>query len=246
MSDGPSAPVALVTGGALRIGAAITTTLHDAGFAVVVHCRRSRAEAEALVARLCLRRPGSAWVVEGDLATEDGPERIASACLALGGRCDLLVNNASSFFPTPLGHMDAEAWADLLGSNLRGPLFLAQALAEALRTARGAIVNLVDVHADRPLPGYPLYSVAKAGLAMATRSLALELAPEVRVNGVSPGAILWPEDPGWDERRAAMLSRIPLGRIGAPEDVARAVLYLARAPYVTGQLLAVDGGLALG
>ncbi|MEE4384588.1 MAG: pteridine reductase [Pseudomonadales bacterium] len=238
-------PVALVTGGARRVGAAIVRALHGAGHDVAVHHRHSAEAARALVDALCAERPGSAFALAADLAEADGPEVLAEALLAARGRCDVLVNNASAFFETPVGTFDAAAWDALLGSNLRGPLFLAQALAPALREARGAIVNLVDVHAWRPLPGYPVYATAKAGLLMATRSLALELAPRVRVNAVAPGAILWPEGEDWKTRREALLARVPLGRTGRPEDVADAVCFLARAPYVTGQVLAVDGGLSI-
>lgn len=239
-------PVALVTGGARRVGAAIVRALHGAGHDVAVHHRHSAEDARTLVDALCTERPGSAFALAADLAEDDGPADLAAALLAARGRCDVLVNNASAFFETPVGRFDAVAWDALVGSNLRGPLFLTQALAPALREAGGAIVNLVDVHAWRPLPGYPVYSAAKAGLLMATRSLALELAPEVRVNAVAPGAILWPEGEDWETRREALLARVPLGRTGRPEDVADAVCFLARTPYVTGQVLAVDGGLSIG
>ncbi len=239
------APVALVTGAARRVGAEIARTLHAAGSTVALHYRSASAEAQALADALNSERPGSAWTVRADLARDGEPEALVEAVLARHGRLDALVNNASSFFATPLGRIGLDAWNDLIGSNLKGPLFLSQAAAPALRAARGAIVNIVDIHADRPLRGYPLYSVAKAGLAGLTRALALELAPEVRVNGVAPGVIEWPEDPGQfpPAERAAILAATPLGRRGDASDIARTVRFLILdAPYVTGQIIAVDGG----
>lgn len=237
-------PVALVTGGAVRVGAAISRRLHADGFDVALHYRRSRRPAEELAAELNDVRADSAFLVAGDLAATGGPQTIAAGFLDRGTTCDLLVNNASSFFPTAVDEADDAAWDELFGSNLRGPFFLIQTLLPALQAGQGAIVNLVDIHAERPLAGYPVYSMAKAGLVMLTRSLARELAPLIRVNGVAPGAILWPEDPddAWGREQEAILKRIPLGRTGTPEDIADAVVYLARAPYVTGQILAVDGG----
>ncbi len=238
----------LVTGAGRRIGAAIARTLHAAGLKVVLHCHRSRAEADALARALESARPGSAAVVQADLGDLAGMSRLAQAAAGAFGRLDALVNNASTFHATALGEIQASDWESLIGSNLRAPLFLAQALAPRLREARGAIVNIVDIHAERPLAGYPVYSIAKAGLAGLTRSLALELAPEVRVNGVSPGAILWPESgPHFPEaERQRITSQTPLARTGSPEDVAGAVKYLLLdAPFVTGQILAVDGGRSL-
>lgn len=243
METSPS-PVVLVTGAARRVGAEIARQLHAAGARVVVHHRRSAAEADALVGALNAVRPDSAASVCGDLAADGVPAALAQAALACFGRIDGLVNNASSFFPTPVGAMDEAAWTDLIGSNLKGPLFLTQALADELRRRRGAIVNIVDIHAERPLKGYPLYCAAKAGLAGLTRALAVELAPEVRVNGVSPGPIAWPEDGqfGSDER-AQIVRHTLLQREGGPADIARSVRFLMfDAPYVTGQILAVDGG----
>ncbi len=239
-----SAPVALVTGAAVRVGAAIARHLHAQGYDVVLHYRRSREPAEALATEFNRHRSNSALLVAGDLAAASGPAAIAEAFFERYSRCDLLVNNASSFFSTTVEEVDAAIWDELIGSNLRGPFFLVQALLPALRGAQGSIVNLVDIHAERPLLGYSIYSIAKAGLVMLTRSLARELAPEVRVNAVAPGAILWPEDPDdvWGRERDAILKRVPLGRTGTPEDIAGAVAYLAAAPYVTGQILAVDGG----
>lgn len=237
-------PIALVTGAARRVGAAIATRLHGAGYDLALHYRQSRDGAAALAAQFNAARAGSAWLLAGDLAERDGPASIAEAFLARSSHCDLLVHNASSFYPTAMGEVEADAWDDLMGSNLRGPFFLTQALLPALRQRGGAVVSIIDIHAERPLAEYPVYSIAKAGLAMLTRSLARELAPEIRVNGVAPGAILWPEDPDdtWGKQQQAILRRIPLARTGTPEDIADAVHYLATAPYVTGQILAVDGG----
>jgi pteridine reductase len=241
MQDG----AVLITGAARRIGAAIARRVHAAGAHVALHCHRSRVEAEALAAELNRARAGSCVVVQGDLLDVPGLPRIVDAAVSAFGRLDALVNNASSFYATPFGTITERQWDDLIGTNLRAQLFLSQAAAPRLREAKGAIVNLVDIHAERPLKDFVVYSVAKAGLAGLTRSLALELGPEVRVNGVSPGAILWPEggahfDPAEKERIAAMT---PLARIGSPEDVAGAVKYLlVDAPFVTGQILAVDGG----
>ena len=235
----------LITGAARRIGAQIARTLHAAGARVVLHCNRSRREAEALAAELNGARAGSSAVVQGDLVDVTTYERIVAEATRAFGRLDALVNNASSFHPTPFGRIDAAQWDDLVGSNLRAPLFLAQAAAPELRRRRGAIVNIVDIHAERPLPGYLVYSVAKAGLAGLTRALAIELGPEVRVNGVAPGAILWPEggEHFAEAERARITAQTPLARIGDPGDVAGAVKYLLfDAPFVTGQVLAVDGG----
>ncbi|RMD77925.1 MAG: pteridine reductase [Gammaproteobacteria bacterium] len=246
-SEAKGAPVALITGAAHRVGAAIARHLHGAGYRVLVHYRRSAQAARALARELDRLRPGSAGTLQGDLLCTAALPALVEEAVARWGRLDALVNNASSFYPTPLGSIEEGHWEDLMGTNLKAPLFLAQAAAPELRRRRGAIVNIVDIHAQRPLKGHPLYSVAKAGLAMLTRSLARELGPEVRVNGVAPGAILWPEQ-GLDEaRRAEILERTTLKRRGEPADVARAVLFLLRdAPYVTGQILAVDGGRSLG
>jgi pteridine reductase len=238
----------LVTGAARRIGAAIARVLHAAGANVVLHCHRSRTEAEFLAARLQAARPGSCAIVQGDLLDFDALPALAETARAAFGRLDGLVNNASSFEPTPFGSITAADWDELIGSNLRAPLFLAQATATALRASHGAIVNIVDIHAERPLKDYVVYSIAKAGLAGLTRSLALELAPEVRVNGVSPGAILWPDDGAHfaPDERDRIVHQTPLARMGGPEDIAGAVKYLLLdAPYVTGQVFAVDGGRSL-
>ncbi|MGD9388795.1 MAG: pteridine reductase [Gammaproteobacteria bacterium] len=238
---------ALVTGGARRIGAAVAEALHEAGADVAVHYRGSRGEADALVGRLAERRPGSAIALQADLLdTAALPGLVAQAAEAFGG-LDVLVNNASSFYPTPVGGITEQHWDELIGSNLKAPLFLSQAAAPWLRRRGGLIVNLVDVHARRPMAGHPVYCAAKAGLEMLTYALARELGPEVRVNGIAPGAILWPEAGVGETDKAATLAGIPLGRTGAPADIAACVLYLAGAgSYVNGQVIAIDGGRHLG
>ena len=237
---------ALVTGGARRVGAAIARRLHAAGANVLVHYRGAEADASLLVKELNALRAKSAAGIKADLLAPVAPRMLIAAARDAFGRLDLLVNNASAFFPVTLGSIESAHWEELIGSNLRAPLFISQEAAPELAKNEGAIVNIVDIHAERPLKGYSVYSVAKAGLAALTRSLALELAPRVRVNGVSPGAIAWPEDgqfePGERER---IVASTPLARIGAPEDIAQAVHFLACASYVTGQIIAVDGGRSL-
>jgi len=239
---------ALVTGAAKRIGAVIARTLHAAGANVAIHYNRSAAEADELAAELLRARPKSAFTIGADLSDIPAVERMAAQVLErTGAQLDVLVNNASNFYPTPIGTITLEQWDDLFGSNLKAPLFLSQALVPALRAARGVIVNIVDVHAQRPLRDHPVYGPAKAGLAMLTRSLAKDLGPDVRVNGVSPGAILWPDEGMSDGLRAAIIRQTALKRAGTPEDIAAAVLFLVRdAPYVTGQIIAVDGGRSVG
>jgi pteridine reductase len=240
--------VVLVTGAARRIGAAIARRLHDEGARVVLHCHRSRGDAEKLAAQMNARRADSCAIVQGDLLQVQALPRLAEDGARAFGRLDALVNNASSFHATPLGTIDARAWEDLVGTNLRAPLFLSQAAAPHLRATRGAIVNIVDIHAERPLRDFVVYSVAKAGLAALTRALALELGPDVRVNGVAPGAIVWPDSGEHfsEAERARITAQTPLERIGSPEDVAGAVKYLLfDAPFVTGEILAVDGGRRL-
>jgi pteridine reductase len=235
------AKTALITGGARRIGAAITRALHAGGMDVIIHCHRSVAEAETLAADLNRARAGSARVLNQDLQATAGPEKLIAQCHAL----DALINNASAFYPTPLAEASATQWDELLGTNLRAPFFLARAAAPLLRQRQGCIVNLTDIHAQRPLRGHAIYSISKAALDMLTRALAKELAPEVRVNGVAPGAALWPDDMD-AELRQRILSHTMLKRAGTPEDVAAAVRFLVfDAPYVTGQILAVDGGRTL-
>jgi len=240
---------ALVTGAAKRIGAVIASTLHDAGANVAIHYHRSAADAEQLAADLNRRRPKSAFTVAADMLDIADIERMAADVVKRIGstKLDVLVNNASSFYPTPLGTVTPEQWQDLMGSNLKAPLFLSQALLPALRAARGVIINIVDVHSQRPLRDHPVYGAAKAGLAMLTRSLAKDLGPDVRVNGVSPGAILWPDEGMTEPLRGAIVKQTALKRTGEPQDIARTVLFLVRdAPYITGQIIAVDGGRSVG
>ncbi|MFZ3324315.1 MAG: pteridine reductase [Usitatibacter sp.] len=235
----------LITGAARRIGAAIARRLHGAGARVALHCNRSREEADKLAGELNGARPGSAFVVQGDLLDVGELARLVEDAASAMGGLDALVNNASSFHATPFGTIGMRDWEDLIGTNLRAPLMLAQAAAPLLRQSKGAIVNIADIHAERPLKDFVVYSIAKAGLVGLTRSLALELGPDVRVNAVAPGAILWPDGgQHFDPREKSRITeQTPLARIGSPEDVAGAVKYLLfDAPFVTGQVLAVDGG----
>ena len=235
--------VALVTGAAKRLGASIARRLHAAGASVVLHYRGARREATKLAAELNAERAGSAFSVRQELLEDAAAEALIAAAVKRFGRLDLLVNNASMFYATPPGRIKAKHWSELVGSNLRAPLFLSQEAAPHLAKVAGSIVNIVDIHAERPLRGYVVYSVAKAGLAALTRSLALELGPKVRVNGVAPGAIAWPEDGQFETaERRRVVATTPLARVGDPGDVAQAVHFLANAPFVTGQIIAVDGG----
>ncbi|HXN11266.1 MAG TPA: pteridine reductase [Steroidobacteraceae bacterium] len=238
---------ALVTGGARRVGASIVRALHAEGANVMIHCHRSLAEAERLAAQLRTQRAGSAASIAADLLDAAALPQLVDAALGCFGGLDLLVNNASSFYPTRIGQISLAEWDDLIGTNLRAPLFLAQAAAPALRRARGAVLNIVDIHGLRPLRDHAVYSTAKAGLVMLTRALARELAPEVRVNAIAPGPVLWPESGIDEQRKAGILSSTPLARAGEPADVARTVLFFAAdAPFITGQVLAVDGGRSIG
>lgn len=245
--DSSTAPVALVTGAARRIGARIARRLHADGANIIVHYRASADEAIALADALNAERAGSAIAMAADLADVPALEALAEAAAAHWGRLDVLVNNASSFYPTPIGQLTEAAFDDLMASNLKGPLFLSQAAAPHLARTRGSIVNLIDIHAERPNPRHSAYGAAKAGLAMVTRALAVELAPNVRVNGVAPGAILPPEGPAAGAGADDWAHGIPAGRPGDPDDIARAVAFLVgeQADYVTGQILAVDGGKSL-
>lgn len=243
---------AIVTGGARRIGAVIVETLHARGLDVLIHCRDSRDEADALAARLNETRPGSAAVIEAELGDDAAPDAIVGAALSAFGRVDVLVNNASSFYPTPIADLtSADAahpdWHALIDSNQRAPFWLSLAFARAAGD-NGSIVNLVDIHGIVPLADHAIYSQAKAGLIMQTRALAKDLAPRLRVNGVAPGSILWPEGDAANSEEAMrdIMARVPLKRQGRPEDIAGAVAFFALdAPYVTGQILAVDGGRLL-
>lgn len=239
-------PVALITGAAKRVGAEIARALHAAGYDLSLHCRRSVDEANTLAAELETRRPDSTLVLQAELADLDALPALVDTTVAHFGRLDALVNNASAFFPTPIGSATPDQWQSLFASNAQAPFFLAQAALPALRASHGAIVNLVDIYAERPLANHPLYCMAKAALGAMTRSLALDLGPEIRVNGVAPGAVMWPSDGKPYDDQQSMLARTPLRRAGSPHDVAGAVLWLLRdAPFVTGQIIRVDGGRTL-
>jgi pteridine reductase len=235
----------LVTGGAKRVGAAICRRLHAAGARVLVHYRSSVAEARALESELLARRAGSAVLAQADLLNVRAAPELVRQAVKSFGRLDALVNNASSFYPTVLGEITEKAWDDLIGTNLKAPLFLAQAAARELKKTHGCIVNIIDIHAEIPMRNHLVYNAAKGGLAALTRALARDMGPEVRVNGVSPGTILWPENATWQDEvaRQRIINQTALKRIGEPDDIAKAVEFLiASAPYVTGQILAVDGG----
>lgn len=239
-------PVALITGAGRRVGAVTARTLHAAGYDLALHYRHSAGDARALADELERQRGGSTLLLQAELADLPALPAMIEQLLAHYGRLDALVNNASAFFPTPLGTATPQQWDALFASNAQAPFFLSQAAIPALREARGGIVNMVDIYAKRPLAEHPLYCMAKAALAAMTRSLALELGPEIRVNGVAPGAVLWPSDGKPYADQQTMLARTPLQHAGTPEDVAGAVLWLLRdAPYVTGQIIRVDGGRTL-
>lgn len=239
-------PVALVTGAARRVGRAIARSLHAAGYDLALHHRSARREAEQLAAELESRRERSVLLLSGDLAATAELPALVQRAVQRYDRLDALVNNASAFHPTPIGEATEAQWDELFASNAKAPFFLAQAAAPHLRAARGAIVNLVDVYAERPLPRHTIYCMAKAANAMLVKSLARELGPEVRVNGVAPGAVMWPEAGKSPAEQDDLLARTALRRAGSAEDVAGAVLFLLRdAGYVTGQVLAVDGGRLL-
>jgi pteridine reductase len=237
----------LVTGAARRIGAALASAFHAAGARVAVHYRNSQAEAEALVARLNATRANSARAFRADLADATGCETLVAEVERAFGRLDILVNNASTFYPTPVGRITPDQFDDLVGSNLRAPLFLSQAAAPALARHEGLILNIADIHGLRPLGGHAVYCAAKAGLVMLTRSLARELGPAVRVNAIAPGPVMWPERGVDAALRERIVARTALKRAGSADDVAKAALYFATgAPWVTGQVLAVDGGRLVG
>ncbi len=239
--------VALVTGAARRIGAAISRRLHQHGANVAIHYRESSDEANALCDELNMTRPDSAMSLRADLSDTSAFPELIDSVTEWHGQLDILINNASSFYPTELGQVSEADWDNLIGTNLKAPLFLAQAALVPLRSSRGVIVNIVDIHAQRPLRNHAVYGAAKAGLAMLTRSLAKDLGPDIRVNGVSPGAILWPETNLSNAAKKSIMDQIPLGRTGEPDDIAGCVLYLVRdATYVTGQIIAVDGGRSIG
>lgn len=247
MTPSSSRPVALITGAARRVGAGIASTLHQSGYDVIIHYRTSADDAQALAARLNHDRAHSALALGAELGSAAGAHALIDAGLAWRGRLDALVNNASSFFRTPLGEVDEARWAALLDGNLKAAFFCCQFAAPALAATRGAIVNICDARTERPLRGFSVYTAAKAAMVSLTRSLALELAPAVRVNAVSPGSLTWPEDDTFDAQdRARMEAAIPLARIGDGADIGQTVRFLLReAPYITGQILAVDGGAGI-
>ena len=239
--------VALITGGAKRLGESIARALHAEGANIVIHYRSSQAAAAKLARELTALRANSVITVAADLLNTARLGDIVTHSVAAFGQLDILVNNASSFYPTPLGDITETQWDELIGSNLKAPLFLSQAAAPQLRITQGLILNMVDIHAQRPLPEHPVYSIAKAGLVTLTKSLARELGPEIRVNAIAPGPVLWPEHEMANELRQEIISKTALKREGSPTDIARAAVYFAKdAPYVTGQILAVDGGRSIG
>lgn len=240
--------VVLITGGAKRVGAAISRQLHAVGFKVMIHYRSSKSEAQSLQSELNLQRPNSAALIQGDLLKLNILPSLIAQTIDHFGRLDVLINNASTYYPTEIGDINERNWDDLIGSNLKAPIFLAQACAKELKKNHGCIINITDMHIERPKKGYILYSVAKAGLVTLTKSLAHELSPDVRVNAVAPGPVQWPEsNPQFDEvYRQRVINQTLLKRIGQPEDVAKAVKFLVTdAPFITGHILAVDGGRSL-
>ena len=248
MSENLTGKTALVTGGAKRVGAAICRRLHAQGANLMLHHRVSVAEARALQHELNTQRAGSVALIRADLLKNANLPDLVKTTVKQFGSLDILINNASSFFATAIGDINEQAWEDLIGTNLKAPLFLSQAAAGELRKRHGCIVNIVDIHAEFPMKNYVVYSVAKGGLLALTRSLARELGPEVRVNGVAPGTILWPEDDNWSDElsRQRVINQTALKRIGDPDDIAKAVEFLVTAaPYVTGQVIAVDGGRSI-
>ena len=242
---------ALITGSAKRVGAVITQTLHQAGYNVIIHCRLSRRAADDLAQSLNAKRPDSAMVIQGDLNDETIYNTLIEQAYQCWNRLDVLINNASSFYPTPIGSITFDDWDNLVNSNMKAPLFLTQAAAPYLKQVQGNIINMIDIHAQRPMKQHTVNCAAKAGLAMLTMSLAKELGPEIRVNGVAPGAILWPASDGPngdmpDHTKNLILQRTSLKRPGQPSDIAKTILFLARdADYITGQIIAVDGGRTL-
>lgn len=245
-ANNKQAKCVLVTGGAKRLGAAIVRLLHQSGFNVIIHCRLSRQDADKLAAELNTTRSDSAKVIQGDLDNETIYDSLIEQAFQCWHRLDVLVNNASSFYPTPIGSITLDDWDNLVNSNMKAPLFLAQAAVPYLRQTRGNIINMVDIHGERPMRQHPVYCAAKAGLAMITMSLAKDLGPDIRVNGVSPGAILWPEHDLPAHTKNLILERTALKRHGEPIDIARTILFLINdADYITGQIISVDGGRTL-
>jgi len=233
---------ALISGGAVRIGSQIVKILHEKGFKVIIHCHQSEEAAQVLCHELNSKRNDSAQVLVADLGDNKAIKKLTQTIKSL----DLLVNNASVFFPTT-ENSTIEDWDKIININLRGPFFLATGLSKALEVSQGSIVNIIDIHSDRPLKNFSIYNISKAGLKMLTKTLAKEFAPSIRVNGISPGSILWPQDESQisEKEKMIMLDRVALKRQGSPNDIAQAVLFLANAKYVTGQVINIDGGRSL-
>ena len=234
---------ALISGGAARIGAQIVRTLHENGYKVIIHCHQSEEIAQALCRELNSKRNNSAQVVVADLGDNEAIKKLTQTIKSL----DLLVNNASVFYPTSTENSTIDDWDKIININLRAPFFITTGLSKVLATSQGSIVNIIDIHSDRPLKNHSIYSISKAGMKMLTKTLAKELAPNIRVNGISPGSILWPQDESQfsDKEKMMMLDRIALKRQGSPNDIAQAVLFLAKAEYITGQVIIIDGGRSL-
>ncbi len=238
--------VALITGAARRIGAEIATTLHKAGYTVMIHYQHSQAEAENLAGRLNNHRKASAFIYCSDLTTRQGCEQLIEETMSIAGKLDALVNNASQFYPTAVDEVTDTQWQHIFTTNLKAPFTLAQKAAKTLKQSCGSIVNITDIHGVKPLEGFSVYSMSKAGLISMTHSLAKELAPDIRVNAVSPGAILWPQKaPDMSGNQQEILSKIPLQRLGSTKDIAQTVLFLLQNEYITGQIINVDGGRSL-
>jgi pteridine reductase len=251
INDDNTVKTVLITGSAKRVGAVTAETLHQAGYNVIIHCRMSRQDADNLAEKLNKLRPNSARVVQADLNDETVYNHLIEQAYQCWGRLDVLINNASSFYPTPVGSITLADWDNLINSNMKAPLFLSQAALPYLRETQGNIINMIDIHAQRPMKDHPVYCAAKAGLSMLTMSLAKDLGPEVRVNGIAPGAILWPLSDGKkadmaEHTKNLIIERTSLKRPGEPIDIAKTILFLIRdADYITGQIIAVDGGRSL-
>lgn len=237
--------VAFITGSAKRLGAYTAEHLHQLGYNIVIHCLNSVTQAHQLMDKLNQKRPDSAALVKGDLCELTELPRLVKEAYDCFGRLDILINNASAFYPTPIGSITTQDWHSLVGSNMQAPLFLSQYCQPHLQQQNGVIINMVDIHAEKPLKEHTLYCMAKAALVAMTKSLAQELAPFIRVNGVAPGAILWPEADLDGTAKQDILQQVPMGSIGTPQDIAEAIEYLITAPYVTGQIIAVDGGRSI-
>ena len=237
----------LITGAAKRVGAKMAEVLHSNGFNIVIHYNSSSESANNLSARLNQQRSGSSIIIGGNLTDDSAVESLIPSVVKQTGRLDVLINNASTFYPTPIENITLEDWDNLFGTNLKAPLFLSKHAAKYLKESAGLIINIVDIHARKPLKNHPIYGPAKSGLAMLTKSLARDLAPSVRVNGIAPGMILWPENEPSESIKKSILDQIPLKRSGSPEDIANCALFLINnAPYITGQIIPIDGGRSIG